>query len=42
MTPTRLDAEGPEEEDACDADDADVSRPMLSDDEDADESDCRD
>ena len=33
------DAEGPKEEDAGYADDADVSRPMLLDDEDEDESD---
>ena len=32
------DSEGPEEENAGDADDADVWRPMLSDDEDEDES----
>ena len=32
-------AEGPEEEDAGDADDADISRPMLSDNEDEDHED---
>ena len=35
------DAEGPKEEDAGNADDADVSRPMLFDDEDENESDGR-
>ena len=34
-------AEGPEEEDACDVNDADVLHPMLSDDEDEDESGAR-